>query len=1079
MDQKKLFFRLCLLCGILFVHLNVGNVFHAFAQEKLQNVSIVNGKVVDAITGDPIIGANVMVKGTSYGTITNLDGEFILEKVPLGSSLIVTCLGYDDLEIVSKENLVISLHEDSQLLNELVVVGYGSQKKVNLTGAISTVKMEDVMGDRPVSNTAQALEGAIPGLQISRNNGKPGTAINMNVRGATSINDNTNGAPLVLVDNVPMDIDLLDPNDIESITTLKDAAASAIYGARAAFGVILITTKQGRKETPIRISYNNNFSFSTPASLPRKVTPIETVNTYCDMGLQRYYAGQDTNNWLKFLNEYENGSHPNGFVWSDGVRYNLAQTDVIKEMMSGAGFQQHHSLSLSGGSSKTTYRLSFGAVNEDGVLITNKDTYNRYNASAFVSSDVAKWLTVQADFRYADSKTSTAQSGTSEYGENAIWAFASLMPSMCPQGYGVSTEDDDEILPFGTPANLLTMASPKINRVNNTRVLGRIMLKPISGLEIVGEYSFNRNWGSERKFNEIFKFIAPITGEKKPTYTVSTYQMTQYFTTTNAINVFATYTKDIENHRFSIMAGYNQEHMYNESLFSSREEPINQQLPSISQSVGTINSRDAFNEYALRSLFYRINYSYKSKYLLELNGRYDGSSRFPKKDRFGFFPSFSLGWRISEEPFMDSLRTWIDNFKIRGSWGSIGNQNVDYYAYLATIEASNNYNWILPGSDKQETTLGVPGLVSSSFTWETVNTLDFGVDLKLFNRLGIIFDWYQRDTKDMLTAAKPLPSVLGDSAPKVNAANMRSTGWEVALTWSDKIGDKFRYDLGLNLYDYRARITKYSNENNLLTNGTSMYYREGMEFGEIWGYVTDRFYTADDFDNGKLKDNIPIFLGQTRENVKQGDILYKDFDGDGLISNGDNSLDNPGDMRKIGNNTPRFQYSIKAGLSYANFDLSILLSGVGKRDMWISSLWAPNGEFVASVFDYQLDYWREDNLQSYYPRIYGEGGNNEYNHQRQTKYIKDGSYLRMKNVTLGYNLSKKVCEKIRLQNLRVFVSGENLFTWHKLPNGYFPDSFSMTPGSSNQNATIDGDSQASGWSYPLMRQFSFGINVTF
>lgn len=1049
-----------------------------------QQRKMVSGTVVDA-SGVPVIGANVYEKGTTNGTITDMDGRFSLEA-STSSTLEISYIGYtaQTIKVGHQNTFHITLKEDSKALEEVVVVGYGTQKKVNLTGAISTVKMDDVIGNRPVGNTAQALEGAIPGLQISRNNGKPGTTINMNVRGATSINDNTNGAPLVLVDNVPMDIDLLDPNDIESVTTLKDAAASAVYGARAAFGVILITTKQGKKDSPMRVTYNNNFSFSKPASLLEKVNPYRSVQTYLDMGLERYYGGQDTKQWLQFINEYNQGNHPDGYVWSDGVRYNLASADVIDDMMAKAGFQQQHNISVSGGSNKATYRVAFGMIDENGVLVGDKDTYKRYNASAFVSMDANKWLTAQADIRYSDSNTSTAVGGTSEWGSAGIWAFAQNRPSMTPLGYGTTTENDTELLPFGTPRNFLELSTPKINRDNNIRLLGRLIVKPIKDLEIIGEYSFNRYWSSERTFNDQFDFIETITGERKTSYNTSTYTMFQSFETTNAINAYATYSKDIEDHSFSIMGGYNQENWYSESLQASRQDPINQELPSISQSTGTIESEDHFYEYAIRSLFYRLNYSYKGKYLFEANGRYDGSSRFPKDDRFGFFPSFSLGWRISEEAFMEKTKDYLTNLKLRASWGSIGNQNVDYYAYLATMAANSSLNWILPGSDKYVTTLDPPGLVSSSFTWETVNTLDVGIDLNLLNRLGFVFDWYKRDTKDMLTTAQPLPSVLGATAPKVNAANMTSKGWELALTWNDQIG-KVKYNLGLNLYDSRSKITKYSNDEQLLTytdasdNIEKTYYREGMEFGEIWGYQTDRFYTTDDFVDGKLKEEIPAFRGQNRDNVQPGDILYKDLDGDGEISNGDNSLNNPGDLSVIGNSTPRFQYGITGGISYRDFDLSFFFTGVGKRDLWISQLWIPSGQFPSAIESYQIDYWTEENQNAFYPRLYGEGGNDSYNHQRQTKYLFDGSYVRLKNVTIGYNLPQTICSKIGIQRFRIFLSGENLFTIHHLPTGYYPDTYSMAPGSNVIDANIEGDSSANGWAYPLMRQYSFGINLTF
>ena len=443
--------------------------------QEPQQRKMVSGTVVDA-SGVPVIGANIYEKGTTNGTITDMDGRFSLEVSP-NSTLEISYIGYTNqtIKVGTQTNFNITLSEDSKALEEVVVVGYGTQKKVNLTGAISTVKMEDVIGNRPVGNTAQALEGAIPGLQVSRNNGKPGTTINMNVRGATSINDNTNGAPLVLVDNVPMDIDLLDPNDIESVTTLKDAAASAIYGARAAFGVILITTKQGKKDAPMRVTYNNNFSFSKPASLLDKVNPYQTVQTYADMGLQRYYGGQDTGQWLQFINEYNQGQHPEGYLWSDGVRYSLAASDVIDDMMAKAGFQQQHNISVSGGSNKATY----------------------------------------TDIRYSDANTSTAVGGTSEWGSAGIWAFAQNRPSNTPLGSGYATEEGTELLPYGTPRNFLELSTPKINRNNNIRLLGRLIVKPIQDLEIIGEYSFNRYWASERTFNDQFDFIETITGERK------------------------------------------------------------------------------------------------------------------------------------------------------------------------------------------------------------------------------------------------------------------------------------------------------------------------------------------------------------------------------------------------------------------------------------------------------------------------------------------------------------------------------------------------------------------------------------
>lgn len=1044
-------------------------------KQSLQDKKQVKGVVHDA-NGLPVIGATVREKGTDNGVITDMDGNFALE-VPEGTVIEVSYIGYGTQTIKAQtgKELAIVLHEDAALLNEVVVVGYGTQKKVDLTGAVATVKMDDVLGNRPIGTTSQVLENAIPGLQISRNNGKPGVTMNMNIRGVTSTND-ASASPLVLVDNVPMDLDMIDPNDIESVSVLKDAASAAIYGARAAFGIILITTKQGTKATPVTINYSNNLSFSNPTTLPNKVSPRQTVQAYKDLGLTSHFGGQNIDRWLQYFDEYEQGMYPEGYTVYDGIRYNMAPTDAYDNMLAKSGFQQQHNVSVQGGSEKANYRMSFGMVDEDGILYSDKDTYRRYNVSTFVNMDVNKWLSAQADFRFSRSSTSTVKANRE--GSN-IWTVTHMLQPMAPLGYGYPGNDESkEMLPYFSPRNMILLDNPSKDRKTDTRILGRVIIKPIKNLNITGEYSYYRQWGSNSYAPLIYDGLIPTSNNQTVSTAKNYYEMTNWFSETNSINVYATYEFNfLEDHHVKLMAGFNQESFHQENLYGKREDLLDQNLPSISTSNGVQTTDDSFSEYALRSGFFRLNYDYKGRYLLTVNGRYDGSSRFAKDNRFGFFPSFSVGWRISEEPFMEPVKDLFSNIKPRLSWGSIGNQNVSNYGYMASMNIGTT-NWILPGGDQYATTVSAPGLVSAFYTWETVKSLNVGLDLGMFkNQLQVSFDWYQRDTDDMLAPYKTAPSVLGTTFPRSNSASLRTRGWELTANWHGTIGTDIRYNLGVNLYDSRSKITRYENAEGILVDGSNLVLREGMQYGEIWGYTTDRFYTADDFDsNGKLKENIPYVEGVTSPNP--GDILYVDYDGNGIINAGKNTVDDPGDRRIIGNNTPRYQYNINGGISWKDFDLSFIFTGVGKRDLQMPGYWCASGTFTEAVYDYQMNYWTEENPDAYWPRMYGAGGNDGANNRIQTKYLQDGSFIRLKNITLGYNLPKELCSKLSIRKLRLYVSGENLYTWHHLPEGYNPDSFVAIPGSLSMSTGIQGDG-ASNWSYPLMRQISFGINLTF
>ena len=1033
-------------------------------QDQVQNTKQkrkrVSGRITDAV-GEPLIGANVTVAGQhSLATITDIDGQFSLD-VPDNCKLSFSYIGYLSQEINALDKSVFNvvLKEDTQLIDEVVVVGFGTQKKVNMTGAVAAVSLKESLGDRPLTSITSALQGAVPGLKIESSTGSPGEDMSYNIRGTTSING---GSPLVLVNNVPMDINMVDPQDVESISILKDAASAAIYGARAAFGVILITTKQGKKDAPPQFNYNNNFSFSTPSELPQKASPFESVQAYKHMGWANdtYVDGKNITQWEKYIQDYlqHPNKYPSGYVFDEkGNLFLMRENDMFADMMEDFGFAQNHNLSVSGGSAKSTYRISLGYTGEDGILITDKDTYDRINLSSFLGVDVTPWLTTQLDLKYANSARNKVEAG----GRGGVWGSAMSLPSyqnILPYEVNGVTYDPE------TSATYIRKGEPRVIRKTDFRTLGRIILSPLKGLKITGEYTYNRTTGYEKMYRNKYQYVGMNFTGVLNSVENSSYALTQSFTDYQAINVFANYNLTLGKHDIGIMGGFNQESSHAESQYSYKTDVLIPDLPSLSLSTGTTTSSDNFNEYALRGLFYRLNYAYAGKYLVEANGRYDGTSRFPKHNRFGFFPSFSGAWRVSEEAFMAGSRDYLSNLKLRASWGSIGNQIIlkpdntpDNYPYIPEMDVYLS-SWLVNG--QKVTTLNTPLMVSSSFSWEKVYTLDFGVDIDLLNnRLNAAFDWYRRDTKGMLAPGMDLPWVVGTAAAKQNAADLKTSGWELKVNWRDQIKG-WEYRVGFNLYDSQSEITKYENESGLIGD---KIYRKGMKMGEIWGYVTDRFYTEEDFNaDGTLKEGIPIFKGAGK--VYPGDVLYKNFDDDTkTISYGDNTVGNPGDRRIIGNSTPRFHYGINAGVSWKGFDLSVFLRGVGKRDYWRKDqISYPNAGW-GSLFKETLNFWTPENPDAFYPKVYSnEGVNTSYNRQVQTKYLTNAAYIKLQNLTLSYSIPKVICKKLYLDNIKVFTSGENLYTWDHLPEGL-----------ESEMLTKDA------WEYPFMRKFSFGINVTF
>lgn len=1034
--------------------------------------------VVKDNQGETVIGASVVVKGSTNGTITGLDGDFTLDNVKRGDVIQISYIGYVSQEVVWQGTpLNITLKEDSQTLEEVVVVGFGSQKKANLTGSVSQVKMDDVLGERPVTNVKNALQGSMPGLMVS-GGASPGEAKSFNIRGTVSINGMN---PLVLIDNVEGDIDLLNPEDIESVTVLKDAASSAIYGARAAAGVILITTKKAKKGEKFNLNYNANFGFQTSINSPKQASLDEYLRAYQAAGFsETYYAGNGSvSKWREYLAGYKENpaAYPTVgdgiYIGEDGAPYYLNDKDVYKAFQE-TSFMQTHNLTANGGTEKLRYRLSAGLTKEDGPLIESKDTYMRKNISSFISADITDWLTQEADFRYTVADRSEPMgSGDGIYCMNHI----SFYPSgMMPGSVNTSVGKD---LPLITPENQIRYNNPYLTDTDNTRIYLRTIMRPIKGLELVGEYTYDRKNWQKSYYAKKWEYTTEQLGSNNSVtsdYLFKSEDHEDY----NALNLYGTYNFSIkEDHMFKVMAGFNQERKQNSWISVQTHDMIAPSAPSFTSATGKIIPQNSYSDYAIRGAFYRINYNYKDRYLFEANGRYDGSSKFPKDDRFGFFPSFSVGWNIARESWMEKALDYVSDLKLRASWGQIGNQNIGNYGYYSTMQPVGNSNyWLKDG--EFITYISTPGLVSNSFTWETVETLDIGFDASMFNsRLQVTFDWYQRTTRDMLIAGIQLPAVVGTSAPMRNAADMRTRGWGIAVNWRDQIGD-WKYNVGFNLYDYKSKITKYSNNEDKLL---SQNYYEGKTLGEIWGYVSDGFYTIDDFDGPgtwQLKDGVASLDGY---NPRPGDekfVNLNDDRGTNEINSGLNTVDSPGDQKVIGNSTPRYNFGVNLGVSYKGFSLSAILQGTAKRDVWIGGMslfpfggsakayypvfynqtdyWEPMGSCDGQYTENDREYWVAKNPDASLYRLYSNMQNHGSNQRASTKYLQNGAYMRLKNITLAYTFPKALISKVSLSALKVFVSAENLATISSLPKGYDPERLS--------------------WGYPFYRTLSFGLNVT-
>ena len=933
MSKKSQFGMTLLLSTILVGAANASTVPSSStfgATMVAQQGAVCKGVVKDA-TGEPIIGATVSVKGTKNAAVTDLDGAFTLSGVSKGTTVVISYIGFVNSEIKwDGKELNVTLAEDTHGLEEVVVVGYGTQKKANLSGAVANVDGK-VLENRPITNIGQGLQGVVPNLNVSMNSGgAPGASSSYNIRGNTSLNG---GSPLVLVDNVQMDANLVNPDDVESISVLKDASSAAIYGARAAYGVILITTKKGRKSDKPNISFNATGYWQSPAKSYHNVNSMQYLKMMDeanknDGGSGRYFKDQV----YKYTEEYFNGTRKDPVFFDeayDKAKYGYCgNTDWWNELYK-TSFSQIYNANISGGNDRTTYYASIAMNNQKGILTAGDDKYKKYNANVNISSNITKWLNVSAKITHTytselhptggtTAMNPTAYSGLSAYSGMMKNDLSPLMPVKHPDGHYAGQGS------YTNPIAIMEQGGNAKYRQNDLWMTGAIRLTPIKGLVINADYTWNfygRN--SNEHVRNFYDYTAvPGTENYYPWTNPSSITVSNYDDYYQSFNAFAEYSLTLaKKHNFKALVGYNQEKKHNKYHWVGRKNLIDNDTPQINLAYGDISTSGSESMWSTNGFFFRLNYDYMGKYLFEFNGRKDGSSKFAKGNRYAFFPSGSVAWRVSEEKFFEPLRSWWDNLKIRASYGSLGNQNVSgNFPYLATYGLSTKAGVLLGGT--RPVAVYAPGLVSSSFTWETVNQFDIGIDgTWLNNRLSASFDWYRRDTKDMLTRGATLPSVLGTSVPRSNAANMKTTGWEVSVEWSDRLKCGLGYHIKGVLSDYQSEITKYSNDARLLGD-----HYVGEKLGEIWGFVSNGLFQSD--EEAANWDQKAINGGHW----SAGDVKFEDLDDDNKITWGEGTVDKPGDRKILGNSTPRYSYGITAGADYKGFDFEMFWQGIGKRD---------------------------------------------------------------------------------------------------------------------------------------------------
>lgn len=1116
--------------------------------EQLQT-QIVNGLVVD-VNGEPVIGASVVEKGTTNGGITDINGKFTLNVKP-GSTLQISFVGYQTQEVKATKTVKVVLKEDSELLSEVVVVGYGTQKKANLTGAVATVDVNKTLDSRPIADIGRGLQGSVPGVNITIPTGEIGSDPLIKIRGQIG-SISGNNTPLILLDNVEIpSIQMVNPNDVQSISVLKDAASSSIYGSKAAFGVILITTKSGAQTDKFEVSYSNNFSWQDPAK-SIEIGGIEALQYTLDAQINRGEPMPAGGFWrispesLEKAIEWQK-QYGGKVKWNDPVvygrdwyydgkdKYGYRLYDAAKAMVRNWAPTMSHNLSVNGKSGKTSYNIGLGYLDQSGMSKTaKKDDFKRYNASVSVTSELNKYLTVRASSIYSDRNKRYPGIGNTSADP---WLYMYRWSPLFPMGV---TEHGN---PLKEPS--YEMAASNTDNLQNKyyNVNLGFTLNITKNWDVKFDYTYDRQTSetnsSVTQYEAGATWYAPTAwiengsqvfvneqGERVDTGGMPAYRfpVEKYYNSSgpgasqvgyqnksvdnNTFNIYTTYNLQLgaeKEHAFKFMVGMNRvtsKWSLHKGWKTNLIDLTNPQFPLASGDQFIEGDR---NWEAQLGFFGRLNYSFEDRYFLEANIRRDGSSKFPKNLQWRWFPSFSAGWVFTNESFMKPVENILSFGKFRASWGSIGDQTVSNTLYKAIL-ADGQSSWLDESGNKMPL-YGTPSLVDSDISWQEIETLDFGVDLRFFkNKFGVTFDWYRRDTKNMIIEGESLPVTLGATAPKGNYGSLRTKGWELSADFTHRFSNGLGINVMASISDATTYITKGADyltpwEDRKL--GTT--YSTGRRYGDIYGFVTDRLFQKEDFvygADGQIEKITVIYNGTAHTTNKQsspypvyqvhyednnklifapGDVKFVDLDGDGYITSGTGTNGNPGDQTVIGNSTPRYEYSFRLGADYKGIDFSIFFQGIGKRQIWGSGQLAIpgyNAKEGALPKTFTTDYWTEERTDAFYPRAWNLGGSNTgFSMQKQSRYLLDMSYLRIKNITLGYTFPENLLSKVYISKARLYMSLENFFTFDKL-NGLPIDpeaisGYSMFRSDSNYNLG------RTGMGTPVFKTLSCGVQLTF
>ena len=1025
------------------------------------------GIVLDQ-NGETVIGASVVVKGTTNGTITGFDGDFSIPNVKKGDVIQISFIGYLTQEVVwNGKPINVTLKEDTKTLDEVVVVGYGSQKKVNVTGSVAMIDSKAI-ASRPVANTSQALQGVVPGLNLSvgGSGGALDGSMNINIRGAGTIGDGSSASPLILIDGIEGNLNTINPNDIESVSVLKDAASASIYGARASFGVILITTKSG-KSGKTNVSYSGNVRFSKGIGVPDVMDSYTFAQYFNRASANRGGGPIFSDAVMERIKQYQEGTLKastvdNGSgIWQKWANAN-GDTDWMDEFFGKTAPAHEHNVSINGGNEKTQFVMSGSFLDQEGILSHGTDKFKRYTMNARITHNVTDWFKISLNSKWTREDFERPSYLTPNFFHNLARKWP-VHPAYDPNGFPMDEGEIQQMEDGGIQKNQKDYYTNQL----------ALVFEPIKNWRINLEGSV-RTTTSYEHWDVLPVYAHDVEGNAYLTvwdmgygsYAPGASKVNEYSWKENyyTTNIYSDYSKTFDNgHYFKVMAGFNAELYKTRNITAQGNTLISPDVPTVGQTMENPYVSGGYDHYAVAGFFARANWSYKDRYMFEVNGRYDGSSRFIGDQRWGFFPSFSAGWNIAREDFFAKIGETLklETFKLRGSWGQLGNNNTkSWYPFFPSMPTGKNYGWLVGGQRPNYSSN--PGMVSSLLTWETVESWNVGFDFGLLsNRLTGSFDYFVRQTKDMVGPAPEISNVLGTGVPKINNCDMKSYGWELEIGWRDKIND-FSYGVKAILSDDQQKITRYPND----TKSLSTYY-DGMKLGEIWGYTTIGIANSDQEMNDHLAYNDQSAFGS---GWGAGDIMYKDLDGNDKVDNGGNKLGDSGDLRIIGNNTPRYKFGITLDAAFKGFDFRMFLQGVAKRDLWLGNnyFWGANGmgnEWQSAGFVEHFDFWRPEgdplgaNLDAYYPKVNFSGGRNT---ATQTRYLQSGAYMRLKNIQLGYTLPTNWSKKLGMSMLRVYVSADNLLTFTSLSDIYDPEA-------------TDSDGKI----YPLQRVVSVGLNINF